>query len=284
MRKWKLLWITPIFILLLLLLLTGYAGWAQEKESAPPDAVEIMQKKEQTFYYPGMDMKVRVTMELITPGGKKRLRVLTMLRKNDPKGMEQKYFLYFHEPGDVRRTSFLVFKYSGKDDDRWIFIPAVNMVRRVAAKDSRSSFVGSDFNYEDISGRDVSADNHSLLREEKLGNFDCYVIQSLPKTVTDYTKNLSWVTKKTFLLLKEEYYDEQSELVRVFTADKIENIAATENGVQRVIPTITRRSMKNIKSEHRTQVRFDSIGYNIGLEDEVFTERTLQNPPQKWIK
>ncbi len=263
-----------------MLMLTGVIAQAQEKQT-PLGAVEIMQKKEQAFYYPGTDMKAKVTMELVTAEGQKRLRVLTMLRKNDPQSMDQKYFLYFHEPGDVRRTAFLVRKYPEKDDDRWIFIPAVNMVRRVAARDSRSSFVGSDFTYEDVSGRDISADTHSLLREEKLGNFDCYVIQSVPKTPADYIKKLTWVDKKTFLLLKEEYYDEQNSLARVFTADKVENIATGGGGV---IPTITRRTMKNIKSGHFTQTTFNSIAYNLGLEDEVFTERALQNPPQKWIK
>jgi outer membrane lipoprotein-sorting protein len=270
-------------VILVSLPLTITAGWAQGKEAAP-NAVEIMQKKEHAFYYPGADMKARVTMELIRSDGKKQLRLMTMLRKNDPKSMDQKYFIYFHEPGDVRRTSFLVWKYPEKDDDRWIFIPAVNMVRRVAARDSRSSFVGSDFTYEDISGRDVSADTHTLLREEKLGNFDCYVIQSVPKTATDYVKKISWVDKKTFLILKEEYYDEQNELARVFTAEKIENIATSQNGIRKTVPTATRRSMKNLKSGHLTQVRIDSIGYNAGLGDEIFSERALQNPPLKWIK
>jgi outer membrane lipoprotein-sorting protein len=280
MRRWMSLWTIS---LLSLLLLTSATGWAQEKEAAP-DAAEIMRKKEQSFYYPGTDMKARVTMELVKPAGNKQMRLLTMLRKNEPKSMDQKYFIYFHEPGDVRRTALLVWKYPEKDDDRWIFIPAVNMVRRIAAKDSRSSFVGSDFTYEDISGRDVSADTHTLLREEKVGSFDCYLIQSVPKTATDYVKKLTWVDKKTFLLLKEEYYDEQNELARLFTAEKIENIATNENGTQKTIPTITRRTMKNIKSGHLTRVRVDSTGYNVGLEGEVFTERALQNPPLKWIK
>ncbi|MBI5789143.1 MAG: outer membrane lipoprotein-sorting protein [Candidatus Schekmanbacteria bacterium] len=273
MQRWK--W---SLFLILILAVTGITAQAQEKEAA----TEIMQKKEQAFYYPGTDMQARVTMELVTAEGQKRLRVLSMLRKNDPMSMNQKYLLYFHEPGDVRRTAFLVWKYPGRDDDRWIFIPAVNMVRRVAAKDSRSSFVGSDFTYEDVSGRDVSADTHTLLKEEKLGNVDCYVIQSVPKTPADYIKKLTWVDKKTFLLLKEEYYDEQNTLARIFTADKIENIAV--DGVAQGIPTVIRRTMKNVKSGHYTQTTFNSIAYNPGLEDEVFSERALQNPPQKWIK
>ena len=156
-------------------LLTGIVGFlvaagavaeGARDEKRPPTAIEILERSQSAFYYPGTDMRARVTMDLITGSGKKRTRVLTILRKNDPAGPNQRYFLFFHEPGDVRRTALLVWKYPERDDDRWVFIPAMSMVRRVAASDSRSSFVGSDFTYEDVSGRDLSADEHVLLREE----------------------------------------------------------------------------------------------------------------------
>ncbi len=250
----------------------------------PPSPVEIAEKSQQAFYYAGADMKARVTMTLITAEDKTRIRVLSMLRRNVPDSQNQKYFLYFHEPGDIRGTAFLVWKYPERDDDRWIFIPAVNMVRRVAARDSRSSFVGSDFTYEDISGRDVSADTHTLLREEKLGDRECYVIQSVPKAAIEYTKELAWIDKKTFLPLKEEYYDAQNELARLFTADTITDVVAGKDATKEAFPTVTKRTMKNVKSGHRTEVRFDSVTYNAGLDDGLFTERSLLTPPQNWIR
>jgi outer membrane lipoprotein-sorting protein len=184
----------------------------------------------------------------------------------------------------VRRTAFLVWKYPERDDERWIFIPAVNTVRRVAASDSRSSFVGSDFSYEDVSGRDLSADTHTLLREEKLGDADCYVIQSVPRTATEYTKKLAWIDQKTFLSRREEYYDAQGELARLFTADTIENIAVGEGAARKTYPTVTKRTMKNVKSGHRTEVSFSDVSYNVGVDDRLFTERALQTPPLRWIK
>ncbi|MEW6027101.1 MAG: outer membrane lipoprotein-sorting protein, partial [Planctomycetota bacterium] len=159
-------------------------------------AEEIMSKTHQAFFYAGDDMKVSVSMALINKDGKERRRELLMLRKNAPEGGSQKYFIYFHKPNDVRRTTFMVWKYPAKDDDRWIFIPAVNMVRRIAAADSRSSFVGSDFTYEDVSGRDLEADTHTLLREEKLNDKPCYVIQSVPKIKSDSTRKISWIDKE----------------------------------------------------------------------------------------
>ncbi len=252
------------------------AGHSQEKMSS----AEILERAQAAFYSPGLDMKARVVMELINADGKKRTRVLTMLRKNLPGGREQRYFLYFHEPGDVRRTAFLVWKYPEKDDDRWIFIPAVNMTRRIAARDSRSSFVGSDFSYEDISGRDLPADSHTLLREDRLGDSACYVVQSTPKAAADFSRKLSWIGKTSWLPLKEEYYDAQNQLARVFTADKTEAIGAGG----KTYPTVVKRTMKNVQSGHRTEVVFESVSYDIGIAMDVFTERSLQQAPEKWIR
>ena len=271
------------FVLFLGLLATPVQG---EKQLPEPQkaGVEIMEKSQQAFYSQGADMKADIRMELITADGKKRIRVLTMLRWNDPKSKDQKYFLYFREPADVRGMTFMVWKYPLKESDRWIYVPAIDLVRRIAARDARSSFVGSDFTYEDVSGRNIAADTHTLLREEKLGDRDCYVVESLPKEPIDYVKRISWIDKTTFLPLKEEYYDVQNQLARVFTADKIEDVAATEGRERKSFPTVTKRTMKNLKTGHRTEVTYTSISYNVGLQDNIFTERYLRNLPERWIK
>ena len=208
----------------LFMLLLPPHGAAAQAPAGTATALDIVMKSQQAFYYPGKDMKAKVRMELITDTGKARERILVMLRKNEPNSESQKYFMYFREPGDVRGMALLVNKYPERDDDRWIFIPALGAVRRIAASDSRSSFVGSDFTYEDVSGRDLSADTHTLLREEKVGDKMCYVIQSVPKGRAEYTKKLAWIDKNTFLPIREEYYDAQNEISRLFTADLIERI------------------------------------------------------------
>ncbi len=244
----------------------------------------IIENSQLAFYYQGEDMKTDIVMELIAKGGGKRTRVMTMLRRNATEGGNQKYFIYFHKPGDVRRMTFMVWKYPAKEDDRWIFVPAVDLIRRIAADDKRSSFVGSDFTYEDVSGRDVASDTHSLLRSEKLENRDSFIIESIPKEPTEYTKRLSWIDKKTFLPLKEEYYDAQNELYRIFTADKTEDIKVGEGTSENVFPTVTRRTMKNLKTGHRTEVVYKSVSYNLGLKDKDFSERHMRRPPRSWIR
>ncbi|MBI5140853.1 MAG: outer membrane lipoprotein-sorting protein [Nitrospirae bacterium] len=241
-------------------------------------ADEIMKQSQAAFLYGGADFKARVMMKLIDKGGRERVRELSMIRKNfgEP-GVNQKYFIYFHQPADVKGMAFLVNKYPRKDDDRWLFIPALNMVRRIAAQDRRSSFVGSDFTYEDISGRDIEDDNHSIVKDERIGAADCHVIKSAPKgTDTDYGHKLSWIDKSTKLPLKEEYYDKRGELFKVFSADEVKNIKG--------FPTVTKRSIKNLQSGHSSEAAYIKADYGIGVEDGLFAERYLRQPPAKWVE
>jgi hypothetical protein len=241
-------------------------------------AENVVKKSQAAFFYQGKDFKARVMMKLISKGGAERIRELTMLRKNyGDVGGDQKFFMYFFQPADVKGMTFMVYKYPAKDDDRWLFVPAINMVRRIAAQDKRSSFVGSDFTYEDISGRDIEDDTHTMVKEEKLGARDCHVVKSTPKAAdVDYSYKLSWIDKANYLPLKEEYYDRKGELYKVFTADEVKDIKG--------FPTVTKRTMKNLQSGHKTEVSYIKSDYNIGIEDSLFSERFLKQPPKKWIE
>jgi outer membrane lipoprotein-sorting protein len=268
MKMVKLLGIA-LFIGLFVIQPTSFA-----QDSPKPE--EIIAKSRLAFYYAADDMKAKISMELIDKDGRKRIREMTMLRKDDQDGGQQKYFIYFHQPTDVKDMTFMVYKYPDKDADRWLFIPAIDLVKRIAANDKFSSFVGSDFTYEDISGRNPAEDTHTFVRKDTLEGKACFVVESTPKEASEYAKRISWIDTTNFLPLKEEFYDKQNELYRQFEAGEIKEIDG--------IPTITQRVVKNIKSGHRTEVSFEEIKYNLGIGDDIFSERYLRKPPLQWIK
>jgi outer membrane lipoprotein-sorting protein len=263
-------WISTLAVALVSTASVAYA------DAPKPDANAIVKQSQDAFYSAGTDMKARISMTLTSPGGQKRVRDLTMLRRNEGKDGHQKYFVYFHQPADVRGTAFLVDKFVGKDDDRWLFIPGVNLVKRLAARDAAQSFVGSEFTYEHISGRDLDADNHRLLREEPVAGKDCYVVESVARQAAEYKRKVAWIDKKSYLPLKEEYYNGKDELFKLFTADEVKDVGN--------IPTIVKRTMANKKSGHSTTVVFTDVSYGVGLESEIFAERYLKDPPKKWIQ
>jgi outer membrane lipoprotein-sorting protein len=265
---------TVLGLLAVSLVGSGTASLAQERLSAEA----IVARADLVSHYAGDDMKARVLMRLINKQGKERIREMTMLRLDREEGGEQKYFLYFHQPGDVRDMTFMVWKHPQRDDERWLFIPAIKLVRRIAANDKRSSFVGSDFTYEDISGREVEEDTHTLLREEKLNAKPVFVIRSVPKEEksVDFSYRLTWIDKENFVLWREEYYDKRDELYKVFTADEVKQVQG--------LWTAIKRTMKNVQNAHRTETTFLKLEYNVGLKDSLFSERYLRNPPARWVR
>jgi len=94
-----------------------------------------------------------------------------MLRINEGENnsveIGQKYYLFFHRPADVEKLAFLVWKAHDGEEKRWLYLSALGMTKQIISKNKRNKFVGSDFVYEEVSGRNLDLDIHSL--EKKRG-------------------------------------------------------------------------------------------------------------------
>jgi hypothetical protein len=198
-----------------------------------------------------------------------------MLRRDVQEGGEQKYFVYFQRPRDVERTTFLVFKNPSADDARWIYVPSLDLVKPISANDKRSSFVGSDFSYEDVSGRHWSEDKHELLEPKVLDGRSVHVLKSVPLGDEGYAERRSYVDQERMLPLREEYLDAKGQVVKLFEALEFDEV----DGVL----TITKRRMSSPPKGSSTEIVFEAIDYDIGLEDALFAERTLKSPPRELI-
>ncbi|HPJ72376.1 MAG TPA: outer membrane lipoprotein-sorting protein, partial [bacterium] len=183
---------------------------------------------------------------------------------------------YFQRPADVNKMVFMVWKHAAadRDDDRWLYLPALDLVKRIAGAEKRTSFVGSDFFYEDVSGRGIGEDVHELA--EITDNY--YVLKNTPKdpSSVEFDHYLMWIHKDTFLPVKIEYYDTAGEPIREYAALGVETIAG--------FPTVTRSMMKNLKTGSRTEMSYSNVAYNIGLPDEIFSERYLRKPPREYLR
>ena len=139
---------------------------------------EIVREAEKAAYYSGEDGIADARMLIIDAQGRKQMRQFTILRRDITDNGDQQMMVFFSRPSDVRDTVFRVEKHADlkKDDDRWLYMPALDLVKRISAGDKRTSFVGSHFFYEDVSGRTVSEDNFELIEENK----KYYVLKGVP--------------------------------------------------------------------------------------------------------
>lgn len=235
---------------------------------------QIVAKANKSSYYQGKDGVARATMVISDSQGRTRQRELTILKFNIEEGADQKYFVYFHKPNDVKGMSYIVWKHVGKDDDRWLYLPAMDLVRRVAASDKRSSFAGTTFLYEDISGRSIDLDLHELISSDE----KYYTIKNTPKDskVVEFSYYVLKISKDNFVPEKAEYFDKSGKMYRIIEALEVKDVQG--------YPTVVRMKATDLNTSSSTLTEFRDIKYDIGLADDIFTERYLRNPPQKWIE
>src|SRR3989337_4357465 len=116
MAKTRVVWLSAVIALFLPiggLFSLALAG-------TPGGAEEIMRRSALVQFSSGNDMKTKVTMRLLSKEGGERVRVLIMARRNVKTGGDQKYFILFLQPADVRDMTFIVWKYPQRDSDRWL--------------------------------------------------------------------------------------------------------------------------------------------------------------------
>ncbi|NJM31871.1 MAG: outer membrane lipoprotein-sorting protein [Limnobacter sp.] len=121
------------------------------------------------------------TFTLTSKQGDERVRKTTGATKLQPNGEDQMRVTVFMSPPDVKGTSTLVVEHLDKDDDIWIYLPALKKTRRLVSNNKKDSFLGTDFSYTDVIGYTVSDWNYNLLREEEIEGKPCYVINGTPK-------------------------------------------------------------------------------------------------------
>ncbi len=232
---------------------------------------EIVSKANLASYYAGDDGKSVVNMTIKDSQGRERKREFVILRKDKQDGGEQFFYVYFKKPSDVRKMVFLVHKHIDKDDDRWLYLPALDLVKRIAASDKRTSFVGSNFLYEDISGRSLDEDKHELL--ETTDEF--YVVKNTPvsKDNVEFSQYTVWIDKNNFLPRKAVYLDKNGKEYRQVEALEIQDIDG--------IPTVVKSRAVDMLNNGETLMEFSNIEYNIGLDEKIFSERSLRRPPRE---
>ncbi|HID83026.1 MAG TPA: outer membrane lipoprotein-sorting protein [Chromatiales bacterium] len=252
------------------LLLLNYTTYASEKS-----VQDIVNSASATAYYQGQDGKAQVKMTITDALGRERKREFTILRTDieDQDNREQKYYVLFNRPSDVHRMVLMVWKNINTDDDRWLYLPALDLVKRIAANNGRNSFVGSHFYYEDVSGRNPNADAHALIEETD----QYYIVESKPKKPqsVEFSRYITWIEKTKYIPIKTEFYDHNNEKYRSYAALKVENIEGW--------PTVVKASMEDHLRGGKTELTYNSIKYDVALPETIFTERYLRNPPHQYL-
>jgi hypothetical protein len=252
-------------VLIALLLLSFSPIFASAAELTGEEIIKKARDREtpQTSY-------TKIKMTLINKKGGTRLREMMIWGKKI--GKATRSVTRFLSPPDVRGTGFLYREVPGGKDEQFIYLPSLQQARRIAMEERSSSFMGSDFTYQDMERRDPEDDTHILLGEEDINGKTCYRIESKAKDPesSPYSKVIHWIRKDILVPVKADFYDKHDQLQKQLNVENLEQLGKY---------WISKKSvMEDVQKKHKTVMEMLETRFDQPIPDENFTERFLQKP------
>ncbi len=215
------------------------------------------------------DSKARLKMRLINRKGDESLRSLK-LKTLEVIGDGDKSLTIFDSPRDIKGTAFLSFTHALLADEQWLYLPALKRVKRISSSNKSGPFLGSEYAFEDLTSFEVAKFSYKYLRDQEVDGVDCFVIELLPKYEhSGYTREIAWVDKNRYIVIKVEYYDRKESLLKtqLFT-----NYKQYLNQYWRA----GKQLMTNHQNGKSTELVWEEYQFGMGLTDRDFDKNTLK--------
>lgn len=220
----------------------------------------------------GKDSRSEFRMKLFDRRGRARERALSLLMMRRAEG--DRLLIRFTFPNDIRGTGFLVWEHPQKDDERFLYLPSLGRVRRIAGSEAQESFVGSDFSYEDIGGREFDDYSYALLGDASWTAPDgaarpAYRLESTRKDKSaEFPRVVSLVLKDSFVVVQADVFNRRNEKQKVYTVKRLQQV----QGIWTVFESV----MTNDLDKTRTELVVEKVAYNTGVREDAFTRRELE--------
>jgi len=196
---------------------------------------------------------------------KMRLKSLELLDDGD-KGMT-----IFDQPLDVKGTVFLNFTHAIEPDDQWMYLPKLSKVKRIRSRNKSGPFMGSEFAFEDMSSFEIEKYEFKYLRDETFEGQDSFVIEQVPTDENSgYSKQIVWVDKKHYRVLRIKFFDRKDSLLKELINDDFVLYLEKYWRPMRV-------EMFNEQNGKSTELITHELNFNTGLDDNDFNKGTLKN-------
>jgi hypothetical protein len=224
----------------------------------------------------GRDSRASMRMKLFDRQNRSRERVMTVLSLRGADLKNDRLLIHFTHPADIRGTGFLVWEHPTRDDERFLYLPSLGRVRRIAGSEAQESFVGSDFTYEDIGGREFDEYAYALLDDRASWTppsggpaRPAWRLESRRRDGTArFPRVVSLILKDSVVVVSAEIYNRRDEKQKVYTVRRLEQVEG--------IWTAMQAEMTDALEKSRTELTIEKVDYNVGLGESAFTRRELE--------
>jgi len=224
------------------------------------DAKEIIKKASENRY--GETSYGVMKMQIVRP---KWSRTVEM--KNWSKGNDYSLVL-ITAPAKEKGQVFLKRK-----KEMWNYIPKISRMIKLPPSMMSQGWMGSDYSNDDVVNQNSMVKNytHKLIGSEKVGEYECYKIESTPKLEANivWGKKISWISKTGFYVMKSESYDEDKILVRTEIASKVKTFG------KRKLPSVF-TIIPADKKNNKTIFEIVDIKFDLKLEDSFFSQANMK--------
>jgi hypothetical protein len=241
---------------------------------AEEDAKQIMQKSNDAMTLDGSESISTLT---INDGkGNQRVRKFSSATKRETSEAVTKSVMRFLEPADVKGTGILTLDYENKDDDMWLYMPALRKVRRIVSSEKTKSFMGSEFTNADITKPNIDEYTYKMIGTEPMDNAECWKIEIVPATkeisnAYGYSKKIAWIGKSDNVARRNEFYDLDGKPLKVMTVKGIKLLDEKNRKYQ-----TTDAAMENKQNGRTSRFIVEKIVFNPNVKEEYFTTDYLQ--------
>lgn len=230
--------------------------FTQEKISA----AEIIKKADEKTR--GKTNTSIMDMEIIRPTWKRSISM-----KGWGRGMDFS-MTYITAPAKDKGQVFLKRK-----TEMWNWMPSIGRMIKIPASMMSQGWMGSDYTNDDILKESsiVIDYHHKIVGEEKVENFDSYIIEMIPKedAAVVWGKVYKWITKDEYIQIKSEYFDEDDELVKSDFGYDFKKMDG------RLIPTRIEIVPANEEGK-KTVVYIKDIKFDVDLPESFFSQQKMK--------
>jgi outer membrane lipoprotein-sorting protein len=242
-----------ITILFYLLILLGAAVSAQ-------DIKEIIRQSDEKFR--GSSSTGSFSMTIERPAWSR-----TISMKSWALGTEYS-LIYVTAPTKEKGQVFLKRK-----SEMWNWVPSIERMIKIPPSMMMQSWMGSDFTNDDLVRESsiIKDYQHKLIGEETIGEYPCYKAELIPleNAPVVWGKVLMWISKKDYLWLKAEFYDEDGILVST------EILSDVKKMDDRIIPCRMEMIPADKKGQ-KTIMIFENTDFDVPLKEDFFSIQNMK--------
>lgn len=203
-----------------------------------------------------------LTMKIVKPDWSRELEMKVW-------SLEPDYSLVLiTKPAKDKGTVFLKRK-----KEVWNWVPTISKIIKIPPSMMLQSWMGSDFNNDDLVRQSSVVEDygHQILTEEEYDGHACYKIQLNPKPEAGvvWGKIITWITKKGYIQLRADYYDEEEFLVKSMIGTNIQKMGG------RTFP-LHWEMIPRDKPDQKTVMDYKNIKFNIKTKPSFYSQKNMK--------